>query len=126
MKRLYIAITLLLAASSICAFQISTIRDTTDKFCGILDDIAMICASGNKPLADKLAKDMLIKWDTESQELDKFVYHDYVDNITIALSEIPLYIKIGSNEETKSYINGIKIQLASLSESELPYIHNII
>lgn len=125
MKRLYIAVALLLAASALCAYEMISVKNTTSEYSDILDKIAETAETGDKTEAEILSEIMIKNWDKESKKLDKFVYHDYVDNITVSLSEVPLYVKSASIDETRSHIKGIKIQLASLNESELPYIHNI-
>ena len=125
MNRLYIAIALLVVASGLCGYEMMTIKQITDDYCNILNTISDTAEIKGRNEALRLSENMLESWEKKSKELDKFVYHDYVDNISVSLSDVPLYVKSADIEETRSYIQAIKIQLASLNESELPYMHNI-
>lgn len=126
MKRIYIALALFFTASALCGYEMNTIKSITVDYCIMLDEIADTVENGDTTEAEIMSETMLKNWERESKELDKFLYHDYVDNITVSLSEVPLYVKSASIDETRSHIQAIKIQLASLKESELPYMHNII
>ena len=74
----------------------------------------------------KLSHNVLNSWKTATKHLDKYLYHDYIDNITRQMASLPVYAENKDKIAIKAQIEDIKIQLTSLKESELPYLHNIL
>lgn len=126
MKRITIAVVLLIVSIGLCVCEIKTINMSVDVYSDNLNAISDLIDESRLEDAAMLSADTISNWKKTSAKLDKYLYHDYVDGITLSMVNLPVYIKSGSIEAANTAIQSIKIQLASLKESELPYIHNIL
>ena len=126
MNRLYIALLMLLVSGIICGCEIYTVNESVNSFTKGLEDVKALNESERFEEAGILSNEILKSWKTTSRKLDKYLYHDYIDNITEEMSALPVYASNSDNEAARALIEEIKIQLTSLKESELPYMHNIL
>lgn len=126
MNRISIAVLMLLIAGVICGCEIFTVNNNAKIYTEELDKISYLSENENYQGAEELSKDILGRWKEISKHLDKYLYHDYIDNITEGISTLPVYTKNKDTSAVKAQIEEIKIQLTSLKESELPYLHNIL
>lgn len=126
MNRIGIAVVMLLIAGIICGFEIFTVNGNVESYNQELDTISKLMSEENFSEAEVLSEKVLINWRKTARNLDKYLYHDYIDNITEEISALPVYAKAEDKSAVKSQVEQIKIQLASLKESELPYMHNIL
>lgn len=126
MKRIMVAVVMVLIAGVICGFEVFTVNNNTDLYTDELTQISFLMSEERYEEATALSTDILNGWKSVSKHLDKYLYHDYIDNITEEMSALPVYSKNKDASSVNALIEEIKIQLTSLKESELPYIHNIL
>ncbi len=126
MRRISIAVLMLLIAGVICGCEIFTVNSSTVNYTEELDAISFLSEQENFEKATENSEDLLESWKKTTKHLDKYLYHDYIDDITLQMSALPVYTKSEDNSAIKAQIAEIKTQLTSLKESELPYIHNIL
>lgn len=126
MNRIIIAIVMLLIAGLICGCEIYSVNGNAKTFIKELDNIGDLLSLEKFDEAGNLSENTLKSWKSVTEHLDKYLYHDYIDSITQGMSSLPVYIKSSDACGAKAQIEEIKIQLTSLKESELPYIHNIL
>ena len=126
MKRCTIAILMLLIAGVFCYSEIYHVKSTAEAYMKELETMQTLLKSSDFNEASLLGKNILKSWEKTSKHLDKYLYHDYIDDITKNMSSLPVYSENQDAIAVNSQIEEIKIQLTSLKESELPYFHNIL
>ena len=125
MKRIVIASSLLIAALIICLCEFRAV-EVTESYKATLDKIYSLSEKGDFEEAYMLSEDINKHWQNSQKNLNKYLYHDYVDSITLTLSSLSVYTKNKDTESISATVKDAKIKLASLKESELPYIYNIL
>ena len=126
MKRIYIALAMLIISGVICGLEMYEVRKNAESYISGLDEVKALTAESNYTDARILSEELLKSWKESSKKFDIYLYHDYIDNITENMSLLPVYADNENNEAALGVVENIKIQLTSLIESELPYIHNIL
>ena len=125
MKRIITATSLFLVALIICLCEFKTVG-VTESYKEALDKIITLSSKGEFEKAHKLSRDINNRWQKTQKELNKYLYHDYVDSITLELNSLTVYTQSKDSESIITISDSAKIKLASLKESELPYIYNIL
>lgn len=126
MNRIGIAVVMLLIAGFICGCEILTVNGNAENYTEELNNISELMNNESFDEAKELSEKVLANWRITAKHLDKYLYHDYIDSITEEIATLPVYAKAEDKSAVKSQVEQIKIQLASLKESELPYMHNIL
>ncbi len=126
MNRIGIAITMVIIAGLICGFEIYTVSKSAADYTKELEAVNQLINEENFEDAKGLSAELLDNWKKSAKHLDKYLYHDYIDRITEEMSTLPVYAANKDKIAVKAQIEDIKIQLTSLKESELPYLHNIL
>lgn len=126
MNRICIAVAMLLLAGFICGCEIYTVNSNAESYTKELDNISKLMSEENFDEAEENSQKLLESWKHIARHMDKYLYHDYIDNITEEISTLPVYAKSKDKESVMAQVEQIKIQLTSLKESELPYVHNVL
>ena len=126
MNRIMIALAMVILAGVICGCEVYYVCSKEQSYTAELEKVNRLMESEDYNEAGKLSENILKSWKNVAKHLDKYLYHDYIDSITEKLSTLPAYSKNKDKTTVKAQIEEIKIQLTSLKESELPYIHNIL
>lgn len=126
MNRIFIAVLMLLLAGIICGCEIFAVSTEAVKYSEELNNISFLSKQENFEEANNVSEDLLRKWKNTTKHFDKYLYHDYIDDITRQMSALPVFTKNKDLSAIEAQIEEIKIQLTSLKESELPYLHNIL
>lgn len=126
MNRIGIAIAMVIIAGLICGFEIFTVSQSAADYTKELEAVNQLINEENFEDAKGLSAELLDNWKKSAKHLDKYLYHDYIDRITEEMSTLPVYAANKDKIAVKAQIEDIKIQLTSLKESELPYLHNIL
>ena len=117
---------MLLIAGIFCWSEIHHVKTNAESYIKELETVQRLIKSEDFSEATLLSENILTKWDKSSKHMDKYLYHDYIDDITKNMATLPIYSKTQDKIAVNSQIEEIKIQLTSLKESELPYFHNIL
>lgn len=126
MTRISIAVLMLLLAGIICGCEIFAVNTDAVKFSKELDNVSFLSKMEEFDKANELSQKVLEDWKKTTKHFDKYLYHDYIDDITRQMATLPVFTKNKDISAIESQIEEIKIQLTSLKESELPYLHNIL
>lgn len=126
MKRIGIALVMLIISGIVSGCEVFTVNSNVDTYSAKLDSISKIAGEENYDKAKELSEEVLVSWQKVAKHLDKYLYHDYIDNITEEIATLPIYAKAKDKTAVEAQVAEIKIQLTSLKESELPYMHNIL
>jgi len=117
---------MILIAGFICGTEIFTVKSNANKYTEELNQVSLLMSEERFDEASELSRDILKSWTISAKHLDKYLYHDYIDDITEEMSSLPVNSKSKDKSAVRAQIEQIKIQLTSLKESELPYMHNIL
>ncbi len=126
MNRIGIAIAMVVIAGLICGCEIFTVNKSTSDYTSELENVNRLMNEEKFDNAGVLSAELLESWKKAARHLDKYLYHDYIDDITESIATLPVYANNKDKIAVKAQIESIKIQLTSLKESELPYLHNIL
>ena len=126
MNRITTAVLMLILAGIICGCEIFAVNSSAVNYIDELDNIKFLSEQGEFGNATVLSEELIKNWKTKTKYLDKYLYHDYIDDITRQMAALPVLTENKDKTAVKSQIEEIKIQLTSLKESELPYLHNIL
>lgn len=126
MKRIGIALVMLIISGIVSGCEVFTVNSNVDTYSAKLDSISKIADEENYDKAKELSEEVLVSWQKVAKHLDKYLYHDYIDNITEEIATLPVYANAKDKTAVEAQVAEIKIQLTSLKESELPYMHNIL
>lgn len=126
MRRIYIGIIFLLTAFSIAAVETGLISAKADYYISRIENIDKYMRKDDFQKASELCREVEGLWDDSTKTIDIFLIHDYVDSVSLYLTRMNAYIANGSIDMYFSESAGIKKELTSLKESELPTIDNIL
>lgn len=126
MRRLYVAVTLLLIATGLCVIEYESVCKCTDSYLQRIENIEEMISRGEIKKAAFAAREAEKNWENTVNLIDMLLFHDYVDEIGKNLSELESYIKYDEIAELYAICESTKEQLLSLKESELPAAKNII
>lgn len=126
MKRIYVALILLLLSTLFCTFEFIYISQTTDKYTKSIELIEKTIDNENYNKAEDIIKKTVNDWNDSVSTIDMLLYHDYIDDISYSMASIPKYLELKEYNEIVITCTKIKEQLNSLKKSELPLIENII
>lgn len=126
MNRFIIAVVMLLIAGIICGCEIFTVTAYSVDYKEDLDTVKRLMEEESYYDAYKLSEKTIESWQKAAHHLDKYLYHDYIDDITVKMSALPVYAQNEDTQAVNAQVEEIKKQLTSLKESELPYMHNIL
>lgn len=126
MKRLYIAVILLLFVAAVCTTEFIYINHCANNITDMIDNISRIYEEGKKERAMKLALETEENWKIKVSKIDMLLYHDYVDDITRNIVNLKTYIEEDDTVGLYSTCNETITQIYSLKNSEFPSLENII
>ena len=120
MKRIYIALSLVLAALCFASVETGFISGKTDSFIAKIE-----CADR---LMSRLEFEDALKIceETEKELIDTMLIHDYVDNIGLSISRMTAFAQKQNRDMYFAESVQAKKELASIKESEFPLVENIL
>lgn len=126
MKRIYIAIALLIITSAVCTYEYIFVSKSTEEYIVKVDRIEREYTKDNRSGAIKLSEELYNQWSHTVASMDKLLYHDYVDDISNNMSKLNIYISNRDTTEFYATCRELKNQLQSLKDSEIPKPENIV
>ena len=116
MKRIYIALSLVLAALCFASVEPGFISGKTDSFIAKIE-----CAD-----ALKICEETEKEWYDNAKLIDTMLIHDYVDNIGLSISRMTAFAQKQNRDMYFAESVQAKKELASIKESEFPLVENIL
>lgn len=121
-----IAVSLFLICLTGAVIEVFSVSGSVTGYIGEIEAVDSLVKSGDlKSAADK-NRELESRWQSTASVIDAVLIHDYVDQISIDLSQMRSYIESG---DISSYFAGsesAKKALASIKDSEYPVIENIL
>ena len=126
MKRIYIAVALLLITATVSVFELiyvgSQSQTTTDR----IQQIDRLVADGDFTAAQSACATLESDWRSIAEKIDILLIHDYVDNIGMNISKMRADIETKNASAYFWESAGAKKGLASIKGSEYPNLENIL
>ncbi len=126
MKRIRISIILLIISAVVCTVQFIYVYNSSNNFIADIENIEENYRNKDYETALKMSSDTFNKWKRNAGLTNLFLYHDYVDEITSNMEQMAIYAAYRKDVEFFSVSSQLKKQIASLKDSEIPNIENII
>lgn len=126
MKRIYISLAFIIIVAVIAAVQFGLVSATADVFSDMIEQSDNYMRRSNFSDAARLCKTVENEWDESAKKIDMLLIHDYVDDIGNNISMMTSYAENGNRDMYFAESSKIKKELASIRESEHPYIENIL
>lgn len=126
MRRLWIAIALLLICGGLSATEYFTIQKNCDFLTTSLETAENYISSKEYKKAVSFIEATQQKWNKCEKKLNIYLLHDETETITENLSQIKEYAQEKKTDEYMEVSNKTKRQLLRMKQSELPDLENIL
>ncbi len=126
MKRIIIAILIIVLCGSGAAAELSYVSENVDRFTQDVQNIDALLSRGKNRQALALCISTNKRWDETAPSIDALLIHDYVDNIGIHLRQMQSYLENGTWDMYHASNVAVKKGLASIKGSEYPLLENIL
>ena len=126
MKRLWVAILLLVISIFFATFENITVMNNYKKFTPILEKAEQYCSDKEFSKAFDTIKQAQLSWDKKSKVLNSLIDHTHTENINESFFQLLESAQKQESVEFLSICNKTKRQLLSMKESELPSFDNIM
>lgn len=126
MKRLWVAILLLVISIFFATFENITVMNNYKKFTPILEKAEQYCSDKEFSKAFDTIKQAQLSWDKKSKVLNSLIDHTHTENINESFFQLLESAQKQEGVEFLSICNKTKRQLLSMKESELPSFDNIM
>lgn len=126
MKRIYFAVFFMISVLTISAVEVGYVSAKVDSYISKIELIDKQIRKDNFEDAIKMCNQLEERWYESAKPIDTILIHDYVDRIGESISKMRAYAENGGVSQYFAESTSAKKQLASIKESEYPYIENIL
>ncbi len=126
MKRIWVALSLIVFAISLGIAELCIVSNSYSKYNDLLNKAEYYISNKEYSEAYEICKYTLNEWESNEKTLNLFLLHSRVDEVT---EDIAMLCEYAQNKETTMFSSTCvkaKRQLLHLKMSELPLIENII
>ena len=126
MKRIYIALSLVLAALCFASVETGFISGKTDSFIAKIECADRLMSRLEFEDALKICEETEKEWYDNAKLIDTMLIHDYVDNIGLSISRMTAFAQKQNRDMYFAESVQATKELASIKESEFPLVENIL
>lgn len=126
MKRIYIALSLVLAALCFASIEAGFISGKSDSFISKIEHADRLMNQLEFEDAQKICEETENEWYDSAKLIDTLLIHDYVDDIGLSISRMTAFAQKGNRDMYFAESVQAKKELASIKESEFPLVENIL
>ncbi|MBQ8057259.1 MAG: DUF4363 family protein [Ruminococcus sp.] len=126
MKRIWVALALLLICGVISATEYITVDKSCDYYTQLIDKADKYISSREFKKASELIESTQYSWEKSKKTLNIFLIHKEADNITESLAKLRECAEEKNKDTFTSVSKKTKRQLLRLKQSELPDLENIL
>lgn len=126
MKRIWIAIALILSCLVLSICELLFIDNNCDMYTKMINEVEFYYSNKEYIKALDIARDTYSNWSKEEKKLKAFLLHSDIDDITDSMEDIKDYAKDKDEKKFCDACKKTKRQLLSIKENELPFIENIM
>lgn len=126
MKRILITVVILAVTLTTAILELNYISSQADNYTDRIKHIDKLANKENFIEAEAECRKMEEDWNKGLNTVNAMLIHDYIDEIGLNISRMKIYLK---NSDASMYFaesEGAKKGLASIKESEFPYLENIL
>lgn len=125
MKRVIIAVIIILAIIGYSAAAAVVIHSENAELTALTEEIALYSKNGDSENASAAAARLCDKWYDFEHKMSVFVRDDKLNTLSASVAKIPAYIT-DANDELNAELESIRRQLNLIYRSELPFWYNIL
>lgn len=125
MKRMWIALALLVLTVSSCAVGITYTRSVTARMTQTVSQAKAAQKKGNAAAACRLSEQAKKDWKDAHRVLCVYMVHERLEALDETLAVMPELCRNGAKEEFLSECDRGLMQIAYLNESETPNLENV-
>lgn len=126
MKRLWVAVILLLICGAFSTAEFITVRKNCDYYTQLLDTAEAYISSKEYSEASAIIESAQHQWESTQKTLNVFLLHEEAESIGENLAQLNENANEKDRAKFKSVADKIKRQLLRLKQSELPDFENIL
>lgn len=126
MKRIWVAITLLIIAFIFSITEFIYVDICYNKYTKLLKDCKNYISTKEYSDAYETCKHTLSEWENTEKTLNIFLIHGEVDSITESIAQLKICAKNNDTQQFDILYEKAKRQLLSIKKSELPVFENIL
>ena len=126
MKRIIIAVSLFLICITGAVVEVFSVSGSVTGYIKEIETVDKLVKKGNMTTAAKKCRELESRWDNTARIIDAVLIHDYVDQISIDLSQMRAHIESGNKDSYFAGSEQAKKALMSIKSSEYPTIENIL
>ncbi len=126
MKRIWVAVVLLLICASLAVSEFMIVDNKYEKFSNALKKSGDYFSAKEYTKSYELLNDTKEQWEESEGVLNVFLSHTKVDEIEESLSELASFAKAKEKSHFYATFEKTKRQLLCLKQSELPNLENIM
>ncbi len=126
MKRVFLAVTILLLIIILCVVSVSTVSLYRHDFTSRIQKLEESIYSQNFEELAQHAASVSRAWEHAEHVLIRFVRHIELDEITAAMTRLEKLAKYGDLAEFSAELNRIKTLLNHIYDSEFPHLRNLL
>lgn len=125
MKRVVMAVCLILAIIAYSVAAALIIRHENAELISVIDEISAYSEKGDSEKASAAAEVLNLEWYDFERKMSAFVRDDKLNTISASVARIKPYIE-EANDELEAELQNISRQLTILYRAELPMWYNIL
>lgn len=126
MKRIYIAILFFIIIGIFASVELGYVTANSDLFISKIELTDKKVYKNDFEDALEMCSQLENSWDDSSKRIDMILNHECIDSIGESINKMSSYLQNGSVDMYFAESSKAKKELASIKESEYPYIENIL
>lgn len=125
MRRMWIAVIILVLVTSLCVWEVGTVNFMTNNLINSLD-LAQNKIEKEDDTIGQLVDDLDEEWREDKKILSIFIPHQRLEVISQSFSEMRVNAKCNEKSDSLAECEKLKVNLEHLRETELVKIQNIL
>lgn len=126
MKRIYAALLFFIIVGIFASVELGYVSGKSDLFISKIELTDKKVYKNDFEEALEMCSQLEDKWENSSKRIDMILNHECIDSIGESINKMSSYLQNGSVDMYFAESSKAKKELASIKESEYPYIENIL
>lgn len=126
MKRIYIALLFFIIIGIFASVELGYVTAKSDLFISKIELTDKKVYKNDFEEALEMCSQLEDSWENSSKRIDMILNHECIDSIGESINKMSSYLQNGSVDMYFAESSKAKKELASIKESEYPYIENIL
>ena len=126
MKRIYAALLFFIIVVIFASVELGYVSGKSDLFISKIESTDKKVYKNDFEEALEMCSQLEDSWENSSKRIDMILNHECIDSIGESINKMSSYLQNGSVDMYFAESSKAKKELASIKESEYPYIENIL